>query len=369
MELHLVIKYQYFAWNKNDKSLETMVPHLEIVREYGATWWGRINSISLDKAEILKHQIAKGIPTYAYLYATGVPKNVNSDGNLWHVAKIKDIFVGTPTSKHLIPSYYRDVDLAVAFLLEDIKPISYPSGQTPKVPGQAALRYVNISNGLKPENLLQTGKNEFLCPKDESLITNKMLELGSMPPIEPRDNEQAIDLREKIISLQQEVIDLKTEMLLLNEYKIQYQKILNADYLFNSERFLETWLEENIHKLAANLQIIDRQPNIKWTNGKFGRLDLLAMNKETNDLVIIEVKTRKRDKKSSYDQFLRYTTWARKNLDELQKTYSIHGLKPTINLEFMIITDHVDEEMSEICRAHGITLLKIFGGLGFEKVA
>jgi len=35
----------------------------------------------------------------------------------------------------------------------------------------------------------------------------------------------------------------------------------------------------------------------------------------------------------------------------------------------MIITDHVDEEMTEICRVHGITLLKIFGGLGFEKVA
>jgi len=85
--------------------------------------------------------------------------------------------------------------------------------------------------------------------------------------------------------------------------------------------------------------------------------------------VIIEVKTRKRDKKSSYDQYLRYTTWAKKNLRELEEKYSPFGLKPTKNLSFMIVTDYVDEEMVEICKEHGILLIKVFGGLGFEKVS
>lgn len=366
MDLHLVIKYQFYAWNLDDNSVETMSAHLDVQKTHGATWWGRVNTISLEKVELLKRQIADKVPTYAFLYATAVPKSIHEDGNLWYIARVKDIYVGTPVNKELIPEYYREVELAIAFLIEDIKPLHFAHGSTPKVPGQASLRYVNYRTKPRPEELLQAGKDEFLCMKHASTSIPQTTESHTNSHTLSPDTA---DLRDRVISLQDQVIELKDEVRALLEYKIQYQKILNADYLFNSEKFFETWLEENIHKVADNLMIIDRQPNARWSDGKFGRLDLLAMNKETKDLVIIEVKTRKRDKKSGYDQFLRYTTWARKNLKDLEATYSLQGLKPTKDLSFMIVTDLVDEEMSEICREHGIALLKVFGGLGFEKVA
>jgi hypothetical protein len=377
-DLHLVIKYQFYAWNREDNSIETMREHLKIIDQQGSVWWGRVNTVGPAKVETLKHQLATGIETYVFLYATAVPKSVNADGNLWYVARLKDIYVGNPESRVRVPTYYRDVDLAVAFLLEDIKPIAFILGSTPKVPGQSALRYATLRGQPDPSNLFFPGSDKKICAPNES--DNHSIIISAAPVVRGQLASDAVEpadlgaskndsLIEKVLSLQETIIDLQQEVINLKEYKEQYQKILNADYLFSSEKFLEMWLEENIHKVADNLQIIDRQPSAVWKDGKFGRLDLLAMNKESKELVIIEVKTRKRDKKSGYDQFLRYTTWARKNLSDLETKYSSFGLKPTKNLSFMIVTDYVDEEMSEICREHGITLLKVFGGLGFEKVA
>ncbi|MBN8535797.1 MAG: hypothetical protein J0M15_01985 [Deltaproteobacteria bacterium] len=376
-DLHLVIKYQFFAWNREDNSIETMQEHLKVIEQKSSVWWGRVNSIGPEKAETLKRQLAAGIKTYVFLYATAVPKSICEDGNLWHFATLKDIYIGNPRNRELIPSYYRDTELAVAFLLEDIRPLTFKAGATPKVPGQSALRYVILKGSPDPANLFVLGSNKKICDsKDKESQSNgadfKCSESTIKTSLEKDDicsSQHNSQLMDRVISLQETVIDLQQEVINLKEYKEQYQKILNADYLFSSEKFLEMWLEENIHKVADNLQIIDRQPNAIWSDGKFGRLDLLAMNKETKDLVIIEVKTRKRDKKSGYDQFLRYTTWARKNLSDLEIKYSSFGLRPTKNLSFMIVTDYVDEEMAEICREHGITLLKVFGGLGFEKVS
>jgi hypothetical protein len=376
-DVHLVIKYQFYAWNRDDNSIETMQEHLKIFDQKGSVWWGRANSIGPDKAETFKRQLASGVKTYAFLYATAVPKSICEDGNLWYLATLKDIYIGNPSTRDLIPSYYRDTELAVAFQLENIRPLDFKLGSTPKVPGQSALRYANLKGSPDPVNLYVLGSSKKICvSKDQDLpivpdikpstVSNNTILKKDEISLSDQPDCQILD---RVIALQETVIDLQQEVINLKEYKEQYQKILNADYLFSSEKFLEMWLEENIHKVADNLQIIDRQPSVSWADGKFGRLDLLAMNKETKDLVIIEVKTRKRDKKSGYDQFLRYTTWARKNLSELEVKYSSFGLKPTKNLSFMIVTDYVDEEMAEICREHGITLLKVFGGLGFEKVA
>jgi hypothetical protein len=78
----------------------------------------------------------------------------------------------------------------------------------------------------------------------------------------------------------------------LREYRELYRRILDTDYLFSSEKFLETWLNENIHKIMPELEIIDQQPTLSWPDGNFGRLDLLAKNKETKDIAIIEVLSR-----------------------------------------------------------------------------
>lgn len=364
MTLHLAIKYQFFGWNQETTSIETMTEHIEIADRHGSAWWGRTNSIALNRVEVLQHQLAIGEKTYVFLYGTAVPKSVNADGNLWYRAELVDIHVGNPDSSELIPAYYRDEDLAVAFRISKITQLKFKPGQTPKLPGQTAIRYCSLSGGIDPASLYVYGKEVPLCVARNSAQVETFDDMPTLG-VEPLDNYR----NELIIDLQSKVIELQDELKTLNDYKTQFQKILNADYLFSSEKFLESWLEENIHKAADNLIIIDRQPSARWSDGKFGRLDLLAMNKETKELVIIEIKTRKRDKRSSYDQFLRYTAWAKKNLKTLAETYADAGLSPTINLQFMIITDYVDEEMIEICKDRGIALLKIFGGLGFEKAA
>lgn len=117
------------------------------------------------------------------------------------------------------------------------------------------------------------------------------------------------------------------------------------------------------------LEIIDRQPTASWPDGKFGRLDLLAINKESKDLVIIEVKTRKRSKSSGYDQFVRYVSWAKRNRSLLAEKYKARGLEPTEDPSFVIITDYADDEMKTICRDHGIQLIVLVGGISFERAA
>lgn len=371
-DLHVILKFQYFAWNRSDNSVETMKAHLELLKEKGAVWWGRTQAIAPERAETLKQQIASGIKTHVFLYATGVPKSVSEDGNLWFHANLKRVHAGTPNDRELIPPYYRHMDLAFAFLLENIKPIAFEKGRTPKVPGQASIRYAGLVGGIAPENLMTPGTEKPICNLEHPetpQMEQSNLEIEYQKVIERHPLKEPESLQEKVTSLLSIVNDLHQENSILNKYKAMYDKILNAEYLFNSEKFLEMWLEENIHKVGDNLVIIDRQPYAAWSDGKFGKLDLLAMNKETKELVIIEVKTRKRDKNSGYSQYLRYTTWAKKNLIALAKKYASHGLRPTEALSFMIITDFVDEEMTEICKGHNITLLRIFGGLGFDKVS
>src|SRR5690606_5780393 len=55
--------------------------------------------------------------------------------------------------KELIPPYYSDAELGVAFLISGIEPIHYSPGTTPKVPAQASIRYASLIGDPTPENL------------------------------------------------------------------------------------------------------------------------------------------------------------------------------------------------------------------------
>lgn len=243
------------------------------------------------------------------------------------------------------------------------------------------MRHVSFAGKPLPENLTSVGDpNTPLCRFDlhsrlavvsdeHHLEKEKEKENESDPSKNSALGSQDIGLAMKVIDLQEENIQLRQQIDDLRTYKDFYGKSLGTDYLFSSEKFFETWIQENMHKIFPELEIIERQPSASWPDGKFGRLDLLAMNKESKDLAIIEVKTRKRSKKSGYDQFVRYTSWVKRNIEMLKSRYSEFPIEPTINPQFIIITDYIDDEMKAICKDHEITLIHIFGGLGVEKAA
>lgn len=326
-----------------------------------------------DKAEVLKQQLARGVPTYVFLYSIFVPGKVHPDTNLWYRAKLIDFSLGKPKDSALIPTYYRDKDLALYCLIKDIEPIPYAPHRTPGVPGQAAMRHVKLAGNPIPENLVfADGTNRKIC----NYRQNRILPEDLNPEVHLKENpreemSEAISepMAMKVISLQEELLSLKDELADLRQFKDFYNKVLGADYLFSSEKFFETWIQENIHRVSPDLEILDRQPRATWPDGKFGRLDLLAMSKETKELVIIEVKTHKRSTSSGYDQYLRYTSWARKHTKQLKEKYADKGLEPTSDPTFLIVTDCKDEEMTSICQDNKITLIYITGGLVIEKVA
>lgn len=367
MNIHVLLKFRYH-WDSDDGQVNTMDEHQAVVKAHGSCWWGRTSTVAQNRADQLRVQLNAGIETWVFLYSIGVPKRVHEDRTLWFVGKLKAIELSRPSTIERIPAYYREMNLDSYFLITDIKTFVYSPGKTPKVPGQAALRYLTLtSKEPKPENI------QFLSDEKKSLL-KPQTQFAGIPlerELEASDLPKQIDVEElksKIIDLQEDVIRLQEVVGELRTYKDYYNKILNTDYLFSSERFFESWLQDNMHKILPELEVLDRQPQARWPDGKFGRLDLLAANKESHDLCIIEVKTRKRSVKSGYDQFVRYVSWAKRNREQLAKAYSGHSLQPSESPSFVIITDYVDDEMAAICKDHGITLIHVFGGLGFEKI-
>jgi len=151
-------------------------------------------------------------------------------------------------------------------------------------------------------------------------------------------------------------------------YKDRLEKYQNLAYIFEDERFMEDWLERNIHKAVANLEVIDRQPVVTW-NETFmrNRPDFFCLDKTTRELVVVENKIRGRHKNIE-TQLLSYKAWVRRNINELNEKYKGDDLKATYNFKFVIITDTTDERLQAICEDSNITLILIDGGVIFEEI-
>ena len=154
----------------------------------------------------------------------------------------------------------------------------------------------------------------------------------------------------------------------LIRYKDRLEKYQNLEYIFEDERFMEDWLERNIHKALANLEVIDRQPVIVW-NEPFMRNkpDFFCLDKTTRELVIVENKVRGRHKRIE-TQLLSYKAWVNRNINEINAQYKDSGLKATENFKFVIITDTTDERLEAICEDNKIALILIDGGVIFEEI-
>jgi hypothetical protein len=154
----------------------------------------------------------------------------------------------------------------------------------------------------------------------------------------------------------------------LERYKDEYDKIQKLEYLFEDERFMEDWLERNIHKAVPNLEVIDRQPLIAW-NEPFmrNRPDFFCIDKTTRELVIVENKVRGRDRRVE-TQYMTYNSWVKRNLEKINQKYSDKHIKATANFKFAIITDTTDERLQAICEDYNIALVMIGGGVYFETL-
>jgi hypothetical protein len=178
------------------------------------------------------------------------------------------------------------------------------------------------------------------------------------------DNE----LLEIIAGLSKENQQLRETNSTLFTYKERLEKYEGLHKIFNDEKFMEDWLERNIHKAIADLEIIDRQPIITWPTSKLkNRLDFFCVDKTTRELVIVENKVRG-NKTTIETQYLSYRAWVSENIVSINEKYNDLNIKATNSFKFVIITDTSDDRLESICRHNKIALILIDGGVIFEEL-
>jgi hypothetical protein len=216
-----------------------------------------------------------------------------------------------------------------------------------------------------------------LSPNDEFYIYVKNDETIAISKTEPHTNNNQInnlsknftelELLEIIAKLTKEIQQLRETNAELFIYKERIDKYENLQKIFDDEKFMEDWLERNIHKAIADLDVIDRQLTITWPDLKANRMDLLCLDRTTRELVIVENKV-KGNKKTIDTQYLKYRAWAGQNLDKINDKYKDQNLKATENFKFVIITDTIDDSFESMCRYQKIPLILIDGGVIFEEI-
>ena len=175
------------------------------------------------------------------------------------------------------------------------------------------------------------------------------------------------ELKNIIIKLTEENQKLRQINSNLLEYKEQLEKYQSLNKIFDDEKFMETWLEKNIHKILPDLEVIDRQITISWSDLRTGRPDLFCIDRTTKELVVIENKVRGRNK-TLETQYLTYKAWIAKNLDKINEKYKSNNIKATQNFKFIIISDTKNEKIVDMCEGNNIPLIVIEGGVIFDMI-
>jgi len=220
---------------------------------------------------------------------------------------------------------------------------------------------------LKPETVI------YLRPKDTDtveILEKEPTEIDSLNPVPEKKKSKfnENELLEIIASLTRENQQLRESNSSLFPYKEQIDKYQSLQKIFNDEKFMEDWLERNIHIAIADLEIIDRQPIITWPVSKLkNRLDFFCVDKTTRELVIVENKVRG-NKTTIETQYMSYKTWVSENLSLINEKYIEKNINATENFKFVIITDFNDERLEALCRHFKITLILIDGGVLFEPL-
>lgn len=212
---------------------------------------------------------------------------------------------------------------------------------------------------LKPfnDNTIQIFDAE---PKEINKIAKKDIEVKKDLPIE--------DVLKLIFTVTNENKELRDENEKLLKYKERIEKYQKLEYIFEDEKFMEDWLERNIHKAISNLEIIDRQPTNIWSESFMrNRPDFFCLDKTTREFVVVENKVRGRFRTVD-TQYLKYKAWVKRNLPTINEKYLAKDLKATENFKFVIISDTTDERLEAICEDNRIALVQIDGGVIFEEI-
>jgi hypothetical protein len=212
----------------------------------------------------------------------------------------------------------------------------------------------------------------YLIPKEDNLviISNSEPDQKLEKNLEGSKRSKFSDkeLLEIIAQLTKENQQLRDTNSSLFQYKERLEKYEGLDKIFNDEKFMETWLERNIHKAVPDLEIIERQPSIAWPkSGLRNRLDFFCLDRTTRELVIVENKVR-HNRRTLETQYLSYKAWVHDNIDLINDKYKALNLNATINFKFVIITDTTDERLENICNHNNIALILIDGGVIFEEI-
>jgi hypothetical protein len=171
-----------------------------------------------------------------------------------------------------------------------------------------------------------------------------------------------------LYELSKENKELRTENEELLKYKDRIEKYENLDYIFEDEKFMEDWLERNIHKAISNLEIIDRQPTNVWVESFMrDKPDFFCIDRTTKEFVIVENKIRGRNRTVD-TQFLKYRAWVKRNIEVINEKYKEKGIKATGKFKFVIITDTTDDRLEAICEDNYISLIHIDGGVIFDPI-
>jgi len=214
--------------------------------------------------------------------------------------------------------------------------------------------------------LFPLDSNKIKVTKEEPVIESEGIVSSSFTEIIPKGTSD--DVTKLLVDLVKEnraLREINEELII---YKDRLEKYQNLEYIFEDERFMEDWLERNIHKALANLEVIDRQPVLTWKQTFMrNRPDFFCLDKTTRELVIVENKVRGRHNKIE-TQLLSYKAWVRKNINEINEKYKDDDLRATYNFTFVIITDTIDERLQAICEDNNITLILIDGGVIFEEI-
>lgn len=222
---------------------------------------------------------------------------------------------------------------------------------------------------------LQEGQVIFLKPINDFQIgvyeiepTERTEEVKEIQKIEQKVEMGQGEILNHLYNLSKENKELRNENEELLKYKDRIEKYERLEYIFEDEKFMEDWLERNIHKAISNLEIIDRQPTNLWKESFMrDKPDFFCTDKTTREFVIVENKVRGRNRTID-TQFLKYSAWVKRNIDSINERYKDRGIKATQNFRFVIITDTTDERLEAICEDNKIALVLIDGGVIFEEI-
>ncbi len=179
----------------------------------------------------------------------------------------------------------------------------------------------------------------YLFPSDETTIAisdtepEGSLDQGNVP--NPENSGLAMEVPKPILDLIADNLRLRQVNQELLKYKDRLEKYQSLNYIFEDERFMEDWLERNIHRAIPHLEIMDRQPSVLWPQTfRRNRLDFLCKDRTTRQLVVVENKVRGRHRDVA-GQYLAYKAWVMRNLQQInqQNAYSLNSEKVMVGVD------------------------------------